>query len=63
MLNPPAGVVVVWEIKVSTASVPDGRFAQVSGAGHVGPLLPAPSEVIQHILAFWSETRNRRAAA
>ncbi|RAX17045.1 alpha/beta fold hydrolase [Pseudarthrobacter sp. AG30] len=44
-------------------SVPDGRFARVTGAGHVAPLLLAPHEVTQHVLAFWSETLNRQAAA
>ena len=51
------------EAERAAHSVPDGRFARVPGAGHVAPLLVAPREVSQHVLAFWSETRNRQPAA
>lgn len=36
-------------------SAPDGRFGRVTGAGHVAPLLVAPGEVTERVLAFWSE--------
>jgi pimeloyl-ACP methyl ester carboxylesterase len=51
------------EAERAARSVPDGRFARVTGAGHVAPLLVAPHEVSQHVLAFWSENRNRQAGA
>jgi pimeloyl-ACP methyl ester carboxylesterase len=51
------------EAERAARSVPDGRFARVTGAGHVAPLLIAPHEVSQHVLAFWSDNRNRQAAA
>ncbi|MBD1591636.1 alpha/beta hydrolase [Arthrobacter sp. S1_S22] len=51
------------EAERAARSVPDGRFARVAGAGHVAPLLLAPHEVTQLILAFWSENRNRRVPA
>lgn len=51
------------EAERAARTVPDGRFAQVTGAGHVAPLLIAPAEVIRQILAFWSENPTRRAAA
>ena len=50
------------EAERAARSVPGGRFARVAGAGHVAPLLVAPREVSQHVLAFWSENRNRQAA-
>lgn len=51
------------EAERAAHSVPDGRFAGVPGAGHVAPLLVAPREVSQHVLAFWSDTPSRKAAA
>lgn len=51
------------EAERAARSVPDGRFARVTGAGHVAPLLVAPREVSQHVLAFWSDNPNRQAAA
>lgn len=51
------------EAERAARSVPHGRFAPVTGAGHVAPLLLAPHEVTQHVLGFWSENRNRREAA
>jgi len=51
------------EAERAARSVPDGRFARVTGAGHAAPLLVAPREVSQHVLAFWSDTQNRQAAA
>lgn len=51
------------EAERAARTVPDGRFARVSGGGHVAPLLIAPAEVAQHILTFWSANRNRQSAA
>lgn len=51
------------EAERAARSVPAGRFAEVTGAGHVAPLVIAPGEVTQHILAFWSDSTNRQAAA
>ena len=51
------------EAERAARSIPDGRFAQVTGAGHVAPLLVAPREVTQHVMDFWSDTRHRQAAA
>ncbi|WP_247048899.1 alpha/beta fold hydrolase [Arthrobacter rhizosphaerae] len=51
------------EAERAARTVPDGRFARVSGGGHVAPLLIAPAEVAQHVLTFWSATRNRQSAA
>ncbi|UZX02264.1 alpha/beta hydrolase [Arthrobacter sp. CDRTa11] len=51
------------EAERAARSVRDGRFSVVTGAGHVAPLLIEPGEVTRHILAFWSESRNQRAAA
>lgn len=50
------------EAERAARSVPDGRFAQVTGAGHVAPLLIAPREVTQHVLHFWAHHSNREAA-
>jgi pimeloyl-ACP methyl ester carboxylesterase len=51
------------EAERAARSMRDGRFALVTGAGHVAPLLVAPDEVTQHILSFWSDSRNQQAAA
>jgi pimeloyl-ACP methyl ester carboxylesterase len=51
------------EAERAAHSIPDGRFVRVTGAGHVAPLLAAPREVSQHVLAFWSDITNRQAAA
>jgi pimeloyl-ACP methyl ester carboxylesterase len=42
------------EAERAALSAPDGRFGQVTGAGHVAPLLVAPHEVTERVLAFWS---------
>lgn len=42
------------EAERAARSVPDGRFAKVTGAGHVAPLYVAPGEVTRQILSFWS---------
>ncbi|WP_261382567.1 alpha/beta fold hydrolase [Arthrobacter sp. UKPF54-2] len=51
------------EAERAARSIPDGRCVRVTGAGHVAPLLVAPGEITQHVLAFWSENRNRQAVA
>ena len=43
------------EAERAALSAPDGRFGWVTGAGHVAPLLVAPREVTERVLAFWSE--------
>lgn len=43
------------EAERAALSAPDGRFGRVTGAGHVAPLLVAPGEVTERVLAFWSE--------
>jgi pimeloyl-ACP methyl ester carboxylesterase len=50
------------EAERAAHTIPDGRFIQVAGGGHVAPLLVAPAEVTRHILAFWSETGSGDAA-
>jgi hypothetical protein len=42
------------EAERAALSAPDGRFGRVTGAGHVAPLLVAPREVTERVLAFWS---------
>lgn len=51
------------EAERAARSVPDGRFVQVTGAGHVAPMLIAPGEVTQHVLHFWDHHSNGEAAA
>jgi pimeloyl-ACP methyl ester carboxylesterase len=51
------------EAERAAGSVPDGRFARVTGAGHVAPLLIAPREVTQHVLRFWAHYSHSGAAA
>lgn len=45
----------VGEAERAALSAPRGRFGQVTGAGHVAPLLVAPRGVTERVLAFWSE--------
>lgn len=46
------------EAERAALSARDGRFGRVTGAGHVAPLLVAPREVTERVLAFWSEHRG-----
>lgn len=46
------------EAERAARSVPDCRFFQVTGAGHVAPLLVAPDEVTRHIQQFWAGQQN-----
>jgi pimeloyl-ACP methyl ester carboxylesterase len=46
------------EAERAAQSVPGGRFAEVTGAGHVAPLLTAPHEVIRNVLEFWPQQES-----
>lgn len=50
------------EAERAARTVPDGRFERVPGAGHVAPLLVAPRDVTERVLAFWSENRTQGQA-
>ncbi|WP_426228390.1 alpha/beta fold hydrolase [Pseudarthrobacter sp. DSP2-3-2b1] len=50
------------EAERAARTVPGGQFERVPGAGHVAPLLVAPREVAERVLAFWAGNRSRGQA-